>query len=291
MMHDPLPLYESILFEAFGKELGIKDAQLIAAGNLNQGTALHTDQGSFFLKTNHLDASDLFLKEMQGLELIRRNTSLHVPSSIQWGRLEDTNYLLLEWVPSARENKDYWQILAEGLAELHMSTTSYFGLEVSNYISVLPQRNTPNASWESFFTQERLEPMVQRAFYHGLIDKAFLGKFRTLYAKIDSVFPKEKPALLHGDLWSGNVLVNGSGMPSLIDPAVYYGYREMDLAFSKLFGGFDKSFYEVYRRIFPLEPGFEERMEIYNLYPLLVHLNLFGSGYLEGIKRTLHRYV
>ena len=290
-MHDPSALYERIFFEAFGKEVALLGAQLIAAGNMNQAICLQTAEGDFFLKTNHLEASDIFVKETQGLELLRKSTSLHVPAVIRWGRMEDTNYLLLEWVPAARRNRAYWQTLAEGLAELHMATTPNFGLEASNFISILPQRNTPNASWKSFFTQERLEPMIQRAYFEDLIDSTFLEKFRKLYEKVDGIFPNEKPALVHGDLWHGNVLINGLGMPSLIDPAVYYGHREMDLAFSKLFGGFDKSFYDAYQAAFPLEPGFEERAELYNLYPLLVHLNLFGSGYLAGIRRTVDRYV
>jgi protein-ribulosamine 3-kinase len=290
-MHDPTATYERILYETFGKETRLKGARLIAAGNMNQTVCLETAEDNFLLKTNHLTADDIFLREMQGLELMAKNTSLQVPSVIRWGRLEDTNYLLLEWVPSCSIDKAYWQILAQGLAELHMTTTTKFGLESPNYISILPQKNTPYDEWITFFIQERLEPMIQRAFYYHLVDQPFVEEFRKLYPKIDGIFPKEKPALLHGDLWSGNILINGFGKPALIDPAVYYGHREMDMAFSKLFGGFDQIFYDVYQEIFPLEPGFEERIAIYNLYPLLVHVNLFGSGYLPAIKRTLRRYA
>jgi fructosamine-3-kinase len=290
-MLDPTVLYKRIIFQAFGKQLPLKRVQLIAAGNLNQGVSLETEAGKYFLKTNHLEASDIFLKEIQGLELLRKNTSLNIPEIIQWGRMEDTNYLLLEWVPSANPSKKYWQNLAEGLAELHMATWEKFGLQSSNFISILPQNNSPTSLWASFYIENRLEPMMQRAYYHQLVDEVFMNKFRELYPRIEGLFPKEKPALLHGDLWSGNVLVNGSGEATLIDPAVYFGHREMDIAFSKLFGGFEPSFYESYQEVFPLEPGFEERKDLYNLYPLLVHLNLFGTGYLAGIKRTINRYV
>lgn len=290
-MVDPSLFYERVIFESFGKEITLNGAQLIAAGNMNQAVYLETAEGNLFLKTNHLEASDIFLKEKEGLNLLRKNTSLQIPAIINWGRVEDTNYLLLEWIPTGTPHKRYWQSLAEGLAELHMATQENFGWEDSNFISILPQKNTITAHWELFFIQERLEPMLQRAYFHQLIDEEFMKKFRQLYPKIEGIFPKEKPALLHGDLWSGNVLVNFSGSPSLIDPAVYFGHREMDIAFSKLFGGFDPSFYETYHEVFPMEPGFEERKDLYNLYPLLVHLNLFGSGYLAGIKRTISRYI
>ncbi|HSI75560.1 MAG TPA: fructosamine kinase family protein [Lunatimonas sp.] len=290
-MIDPSLLYERIIFETFGNQIPLNGAHLIAAGNMNQAVCLETAEGNYFLKTNHLEVSDVFLKEKQGLELLQKNTSLHIPATINWGRMEDSNYLLLEWIPAGPPNKKYWQTLAEGLAELHMATQESFGLDTSNYISILPQHNTPTTNWETFYIQERLEPLLQRAYFYQLIDEGLMKKFRELYPKIEGIFPKEKPALLHGDLWSGNVLVNSSGSPSLIDPAVYFGHREMDIAFSKLFGGFEPNFYETYQEVFPMEPGFEERKELYNLYPLLVHLNLFGSGYLAGIKRTISRYI
>lgn len=290
-MVDPSLLYERIIFETFGKQVPLNGAQLIAAGNMNQAICLETSEGSYFLKTNHLEVSDVFLKEKQGLELLKKHTSLQIPFVVNWGRMEDTNYLLLEWIPAGPPNKKHWHTLAEGLAELHMATQDVFGLDASNYISIIPQKNTPTPDWETFYIQERLEPMLQRAYFHQLIDEGFMKVFRQLYPKIEGIFPKEKPALIHGDLWSGNVLVNPSGSPSLIDPAAYFGHREMDISFSKLFGGFEPSFYDTYQEIFPVEPGFEERKDLYNLYPLLVHLNLFGSGYLAGIKRTISRYI
>lgn len=104
-------------------------------------------------------------------------------------------------------------------------------------------------------------------------------------------FPEESPSLLHGDLWSGNVMPGQQGLPTIFDPAVYYGNREMELAFTELFGGFDQDFYAAYHESFPLSPGFTNRADLYNLYPLLVHVNLFGSSYLSGIDRTLRRFL
>ncbi|MEX2566172.1 MAG: fructosamine kinase family protein, partial [Cyclobacteriaceae bacterium] len=207
------------------------------------------------------------------------------------GTCEDTQYLLMEWVRTSKSDPAFSKKLGEGLAELHMHTQKEFGLDVNNYISVLPQNNENEMDWTSFFIQKRLEPMVQRAYYEGHISENFLREFRMIYPKLKGFFPYEKPSLLHGDLWSGNVMVNSLGLPSLIDPAVYFGHREMDLAFSKLFGGFDPSFYKAYQEVFPLDPGFEQRVEVYNLYPLLVHLNLFGSSYLSGITRVVKKLL
>jgi fructosamine-3-kinase len=172
-----------------------------------------------------------------------------------------------------------------------MTTADQFGLHQDNFIASLGQDNTTNTSWTKFFIENRLEPLIGKAFYDSLISEKFLYRFREIYAKLESIFPKEKPALLHGDLWSGNVLRDNSGNPALIDPAVYYGNREMDLAFSRLFGGFDEGFYQAYEAVFPLEPDFEIRTDIYNLYPLLVHLHLFGKSYLSGIEKTINRLL
>lgn len=290
-MEDPEQLLEAILVQIFGGSQVLEDYRLVAAGNLNQAIFLQTDKGAYFLKTNHQSNTDLYKKEAEGLELIRSNCSLHVPEPIAEGTLEDTNFLLMDWISPAKTKTNYWERLGEGLAELHICTQSLFGLDSYNYISVLTQSNQPTQDWKSFFIQQRLEPMLQKAFYENLITSKYMEEFREIYPRLAGFFPKEKPSLLHGDLWSGNVMVNSVGLPSLIDPAVYFGHREMDLAFSKLFGGFDPRFYAAYEQVFPLEPGFNQRVAVYNLYPLLVHLNLFGSSYLSGISQTVKKLL
>ncbi|WP_114748267.1 fructosamine kinase family protein [Pleomorphovibrio marinus] len=283
--------FNQVFLRVFGKEPVLQQYRMIAAGTINQAIYLHTDRGEFMLKVNHQEDSDIFKREDEGLKLLRENCGLLVPQTLYEGRLEDRNYLLMEWVKGVKPSEDYSQVLGEGMAELHMATQNQFGLEVDNYISILPQSNRAHQDWEDFFIAERLEPMLQRALYEGLVDETFMGRFRGIYPKLSSVFPKEKPALLHGDLWAGNVITGPNGLPALIDPAVYFGHREVDLAFSKLFGGFDNKFYQSYHSVFPLEPGFEERVEIYNLYPLLVHVNLFGKSYLSGVQRTIKRWL
>ena len=286
-MFDQQEQYEEILCEVFGTPVRINQVKLVAAGNLNQAIYLSTDQGDLFLKTNFEKRSDIFEKEALALQFLKANTSLYIPSVSGFGKKGELNFLLTEWIPNGRKNMDFWENLGQGLAQLHMVSSKNFGLDHDNYIAVLPQINSPKATWAEFFISNRLEPMLGKAFYDGLIDKSFLDKFRDIYDKLPSVFPNEIPALLHGDLWSGNVMETALGEPALIDPAIYFGHREVDLAFSKLFGGFDMRFYDAYEDVFPLEPEFEERVKIYNLYPLLVHLNLFGKSYLPPIEKTV----
>jgi fructosamine-3-kinase len=154
----------------------------------------------------------------------------------------------------------------------------------------LPQSNEESDSWSSFFIKRRLQPQVQPAQNAGLLDSKSVKAFELLYKNLQDLLPEQEPALLHGDLWSGNLITNSDGGPCLIDPAVYYGNREVDLAMTRLFGGFSQEFYDAYHEAFPLPPNDFDRVDLYNLYPLLVHLNLFGSSYLPGIKATLRRF-
>ncbi|WP_439483069.1 fructosamine kinase family protein [Cyclobacterium plantarum] len=290
-MDSPDELFDHICLTVFGGANSILNYRLVAAGSMNQAIYLNTEKGAFFLKSNFEQEADIFPREREGLDLLRENCNLYVPDTVAVGQFEDRHYLLMHWISSSFPKPDYSSRLGEGLAELHMCTSRQFGLDNDNYIAVLPQKNTWKSSWTSFFIENRLEPQLQLAFYKGLIDQEFLHYFRSIYEVLQDFFPSEKPALLHGDFWTGNIMVDSKGLPALIDPAVYFGNREMDLAFSRLFGGFTNGFFEAYQQVFPLEPGFEERVPVYNLYPLLVHLNLFGKAYLPGIQKTLKRFA
>lgn len=290
-MFDDQGFFEQALYFSLGQEVPIISTKLIAAGNINQGVYLKSADRSYFLKVNFKESPDIFEKEASGLKLMAENCPLKIPKVLNYGRIEDRNFLLMEWINSTVAQSSYWIELGIGLAEMHMATRANFGLNTHNYISSIRQENDDEDSWTDFFIKKRLELLIGRAYYEGLIDLDFLKKFQSIYPKIQDTFPKEKPALLHGDLWSGNIMKDEKGAPVLIDPAVYFGHREMDLAFSKLFGGFDAQFYDAYNEVFPLEPGFEDRVPIYNLYPLLVHLLLFGKAYLSGIERTIRRFL
>ncbi len=290
-MFDQNEIYEQVLFKSLGPFTQLKSASLVAAGTHNQGIRLDSSEGIFFLKLNFDHEKNILLKEAEGLEILRKSTFLKVPQTYGSGRVGDYNYLLSEFIPSGSYQLDYWENLGIGLAHLHLTHSKEFGFENDNYIASLTQKNLHSDSWVDFFIEQRLEPLLGKAYFDKLIPLEFLKKFKAIYSKMESIFPNEKPSLFHGDLWSGNVISNSSGQPCLIDPAIYFGHREMDLAFSRLFGGFDSRFYDSYESILPLEPDFEARMGVYNLYPLLVHLNLFGSAYLPGIERTINRFV
>ncbi|REG85407.1 fructosamine kinase family protein [Algoriphagus antarcticus] len=290
-MFDQNEIYEQILFESLGSNAHLKSATLVAAGNHNQGIRLESNDEVFFLKLNFDHEREILHKESEGLELLRKATFLKVPQSYGCGRIGDYNFLLTEFITSKGYKLDYWENLGLGLAALHLTSHTNFGLQNDNYIASIHQKNLQTDNWLDFYIEQRLEPLIGKAYFDRLIPLEFLKKFQEIYPKLESIFPVEKPALVHGDLWSGNVICTSDGQPCLIDPAVYFGHREMDLAFSRLFGGFDSRFYEAYESILPLEPNFENRMGLYNLYPLLVHLNLFGTAYLPGIERIISRFA
>jgi fructosamine-3-kinase len=283
-------IYEQILFQTLGPLAEFKSATLIAAGNHNQGIRLASSEGTFFLKLNFDHEKDILAREAQGLDLLRKSTFLKVPEVYGYGRVEDYNYLLTEFLAGGKKRPNYWENLGIGLAHLHLTQRETFGLESDNFIASLYQKNPDTEDWLDFFIEQRLEPLLGKAYFDRLIPLDFLKKFQEIYPKLEGIFPKEKPSLVHGDLWSGNVIPTDSGEPSLIDPAIYFGHREMDLAFSRLFGGFDRQFYDSYESALPLEPEFESRIGVYNLYPLLVHLNLFGEAYLPGIQKIINRF-
>ena len=176
------------------------------------------------------------------------------------------------------------------LAALHRCSKDFFGLDHNNYIGSLRQFNHQQTSWVNFFIEQRLNVQLKLAIDSGMMDSKWLNEFESLYAKLPAMLPEEKPSLLHGDLWGGNLITDEKGEPCLIDPAVYFGSREADLAMTKLFGGFDDEFYTSYQHTFPLQPGYDKRFDIYNLYPLLVHVNLFGGSYKSAVANILKAF-
>jgi len=263
----------------------------VSGGSINEAYRITTDQADYFLKLNRSAPDDFFEKEAEGLKLLdSADSTLRIPEVIASEGPTDNRpgFLLMEFIAEGR-NGDSFAFGAE-LAKLHQTDAETFGLDSDNYIGSLPQSNNRHNAWSTFFTEERINPQLKMAIDSGKMDSDILKNWDRLSRKLDDLLPPCKPSLVHGDLWSGNYLFDESGNGVLIDPAVYYGHPEMDLAFSKMFGGFSSDFYSGYESITKLEPGFNGRKEIYNLYPLLVHVNLFGGHYTSQAVRFLKQF-
>lgn len=280
------------LEKVFNTKIELLDFRSIGGGCINSGGKLFTNQGDYFLKWNDAKRySEMFQKEARGLVLLKESNAVQIPSVICVGENSQTQFLLLEYIESGRPNTKSWHDLGKSLAMLHKQTSASFGLDHNNFIGSLHQDNSQTDNWLEFFIQSRISLQLKLAIDGGKLGGSQLKNFESLYRELPGLLPLEKPSLLHGDLWSGNVLVDHHGNAVLIDPAVYYGHREMDLAFTKLFGGFETDFYNSYFEEFPVEQGFDSRVDIFNLYPLLVHVNLFGGGYTNQVISILNRFA
>lgn len=287
-----MSIYQAVLDEVFGKSITIKSTTGISGGCINNAVKLKTSQDDYFLKWQSGIPDDMFQKEAEGLKLLSASGAIKIPEVLGYGKIEGKNYLLMDYMESAPPKNDYWKHFGIALADLHRNNTAdKYGLDHNNYIGKLPQPNGLNGDWIDFFIQNRLEFQLKLAFQNRMVDNNFIERYRKIYEIIPDLLTVDQPALLHGDMWSGNVMVGSDGLVCLIDPAVYYGHREIELAFTQMFGGFDYGFYDAYQSNYPLEPGFEDRADIYNIYPHMVHVNLFGQSYLNGVERVLRRYL
>jgi protein-ribulosamine 3-kinase len=235
--------------------------------------------------------NDFFEMEAEGLRLLKSaGSGLRIPEVIAAERPSGNRpaFLLMEFIETGRSGDSF--AFGEKLADLHKNGADLFGLDHTNYIGSLPQSNRQHDKWSDFFHEERILPQLKMAVDSGKMNNTAITQWNNLAKRLDDLLPFVKPSLIHGDLWGGNYLFDATGNAVLIDPAVYYGHPEMDLAFSKMFGGFSANFYEGYQSIAPLEPGFGDRVPIHNLYPLLVHVNLFGGHYVSQAKGVLGRF-
>jgi len=264
----------------------------VGGGSINDTYRISFGDRSFFCKINSATKfPQLFAREKSGLELIAKQVFIKTPFVINHFEHEEQQVLLLEWIQEGERTESFWKSFGQQLAALHQQSSDSFGLDEDNYMGSVPQSNRKQGNWNSFFVEERLQPMIQRCFDKNLFTKNHLQAFEGLQQKLATIFEPEKPSLLHGDLWSGNFICNQASEPVLIDPAVYYGHRSMDLAMTTLFGGFRQPFYEAYNYHFPLPKNYEEQWAVCNLYPLLIHLYLFGASYLYQLERTLRVFV
>ena len=270
----------------------LKSVRPLSGGCIANASCVDTDQGRFFLKWSNGKAAQTFEAEGQGLKaLADARSSLEIPEvlAVLSG---PPGYLLLEWVDQGSQTPSFWTGFGYALAELHQQTGDAFGFPSDNFIGSTPQLNTMHASWPAFFRSCRLAPQRTLAQKAGLWHRDWDMWYDSLIQRLDDILPLNPPAsLLHGDLWSGNFMVAAAGNAALIDPAVYFGHNEADLAMTALFGGFDQAFYDAYREVLPSDVDYSERREVYNLYHLINHLNLFGKSYAGGVERILKRYA
>lgn len=291
MLEKTLILKIEQAFQNKDKAISIKQVSALSGGCINECYKVETENTNYFLKinvvANHLN---MFSIEAKSLSILNETNSIKTPGIIAQFNFDNQQFLLLEWIESDKTDIHFWKGFAENLAKLHQHSANQFGLEFDNYIGSLKQSNTYTENWLKFYIQQRIQPQVKLAFNQNKINKNDIHQFEQFYKGLSNFFPKEPPALIHGDLWNGNFLCNHNKQVVLIDPAIYYANREMEIAFTKLFGGFHPVFYQTYQEIYPFEDGFEQRIPVYNLYSLLVHLNLFGGHYYKQVLNIVCRF-
>ncbi|MFC6274722.1 fructosamine kinase family protein [Levilactobacillus tangyuanensis] len=262
----------------------IQSATPVAGGDINQAFALQTGSGPYFLLIQPQTPASFYTHEVAGLKALSQ--AANVPAVIATGEIDGDAYLLLEDLAIGAGSQ---YALGQMVAHVHQLTAPQFGFDGDQLTGKLPKNNHWQANWTTFYLEQRLDPLVKRASEHGLWSVSRAGAYQRTQAVIAHMNDGRTivPSLLHGDLWAGNVLFTAAGTPTLIDPDVFYGDREMDLAMTTIFGGFDQDFYRGYQSIWPLATGHNDRLPYYQLYYLLVHLNLFGEGYGEAVDRIL----
>jgi len=265
----------------------ITSVEPVSGGCIYQALRVQTDSGeSFFLKQDPGKYPDIFNREAEGLAALRTVGGPVIPDVYLVGE----EYLLLSDLQPAPRCTDFWKIYGSQLALLHLQHSPKFGFKSDNYIGSNPQKNTWMENGWEFFRDLRLKNQIKWAKDRSLLDSTDILKLENMMQRLPELIPEGPASLIHGDLWTGNLITDQDGEPALIDPAVHYGWAEADLAMAELFGHYPDQFYKAYTEINPLEKGYRSRFPIYNLYHLLNHLNLFGKGYLPQIRTILDHY-
>ncbi|MBZ4191119.1 fructosamine kinase family protein [Niabella beijingensis] len=269
----------------------VTEQEVIQSGPVNRCHRIASGTSSYFLKVNNASGCPmLFEKEYNALKALSGRNALRVPEPLKWGIAGEEQYLLLEWMDTAAPLPKSWELLGSGLARIHREGAPYFGFFEDNYLSVWPQENTVTVTWPEFYGNHRILPLIRELYHSGILTKADSTLAERFCRRLPELFPDEQPALLHGDLWSGNILFTMRGEPVVVDPAVYYGHREMDIGMTLLFGGFTQDFYSSYEAVYPLSSGWRQRLPFSQLYPLLIHAFLFGGNYVSSVRAVLNRF-
>lgn len=271
-----------------GRPFTVLQRRSVSGGCINQGYCLLGDEENYFVKINQAHQLGMFQAEALGLEEMAATQTIRVPRPICYGSEGTQSYLVLEWLEFGRGNNDSWYRLGQQLAALHQAGGSdQFGWQRGNVIGSTPQLNPWTGSWAEFFAEQRIGYQLRLARRKG-------GNFpdpATITPQVTALLQdrQPKPALVHGDLWSGNAAILTTGEPVILDPATYYGDPEVDIAMTELFGGFPAGFYQGYNAVSPLDSGYQRRKTLYNLYHILNHFNLFGGGYAQQAQQMLRQ--
>jgi len=278
--------------DATGRPCEARQTTPIGGGCINQGFRLLAGEREFFVKLNAASRLPMFEAEAAGLEEIAGTRSVRVPRPICTGRESERAWLALEYLPLSAAAPRSMALLGERLAAMHRVTQTHFGWTRDNTIGSTPQINAREPDWTAFWGRYRLGYQLELAYSNGHRG-ALHERGQTLLERLAQLLGRHRPiaSLLHGDLWGGNAAASADDEPVIFDPAVYYGDREADLAMTHLFGGFPPEFYHAYEHAWPLEPGHRERRDLYNLYHVLNHLNLFGAGYLRRAQDMIDRLL
>ncbi|MDB9390650.1 fructosamine kinase family protein [Microcystis aeruginosa] len=272
------------------KPFEIEKSHPVSGGCINQGYAVSGNGLIYFVKINQANQEAMFAAEALGLKQIHVTKTIRVPEPICWGIAEKSSYLVLEWLEFGGGNSQSWEKMGQNLARLHqVSLSDRFGWHCNNTIGSTPQINTISNNWADFFAHQRIGYQLRLAKERG-------GNFPDedqVIPAISEILSQHQPhpSLVHGDLWSGNAAITVDGEPVILDPATYWGDREVDLAMTELFGGFPAAFYRGYNDVFPLDAGYQKRKTLYNLYHILNHFNLFGGGYASQANRMLQEIL
>jgi fructosamine-3-kinase len=281
----------SVISDATHRPFALRDSKPVGGGSINEAYRLEgTDDSRYFLKLNDAQHLPMFAAEAAGLAAIAAANTVQVPRAIAHGIAGRQSYLVLEHLEFSPRGDAHR--LGEQLAALHRCTAAQFGFARDNFIGTTPQPNAWAGDWITFWRDQRLGFQLQLAAKNG-----YGGQLQRLGEKLLDVLPaffagySPQPSLLHGDLWGGNHAYLADGTPAIFDPAAYYGDRECDLAMTELFGGYSADFYAAYRSAWPLDAGYATRRDLYNLYHILNHANLFGGGYVRQAEQMAQRLL
>ncbi len=291
-MNNPI---RDLLATVYEPSVTIESSRSVGGGCINQTQVLTLSNGeTVFLKQNDHPPDGMFEKEARGLNLMREAPNgPRIPKVVALPEETDPKFLLLEFIEEGAPGNGYYRRFGQALAAMHRVTQEHYGLDHDNFIGSTVQKNSPEKDALVFFREHRLGFQQKLARDRELLPAGCDKKIDQLCDRLDQFLDLsgEQPALVHGDLWSGNTFADTAGQSCLVDPAVHFGLRETDLAMTELFGRLPQPFYDAYREAFPQNPGYEERKSIYNLYHLLNHLNLFGGSYLGSVTTTVTQFI